>query len=65
MDRKEENYTTIAAADGIGHMVPAKGRSSQTACGLPATDERLAWPARAICWTCAALTASPTRGTRR
>jgi hypothetical protein len=64
MEGRAETYTVIAGADGIGHKVRAKGRATRTVCDLPATDERHAYPARSLCWTCAALTAAPMRGTR-
>ena len=38
--------------DGVAHAVPARGHVTRTACGLPATDERLAWPERSRCPRC-------------
>ncbi len=44
----------IAGPDGIAHAVPARGRVTRTACGLPATDERLMHPERSRCPRCLA-----------
>ena len=44
----------LAWRDGIAHAVPARGRLTRTACGLPASDERLTWPERSRCAGCLA-----------
>lgn len=43
-----------AGADRVAHAVPARGRWVRTACGLPATDERLTWPEVTRCAKCSA-----------
>ena len=47
-------FRWVASKDGVGHAVPARGHVARTACGLPATGERLSWPERARCPRCLA-----------
>ncbi|MFN8629042.1 MAG: hypothetical protein U0838_01595 [Chloroflexota bacterium] len=47
-------FRWLAWADGVAHAIPARGRVTRTACGLPATDERLSWPERSRCPRCLA-----------
>ena len=47
-------FRWLASKDGEAHAVPARGRWVRTACGLPALDERMAWPERARCPRCLA-----------
>lgn len=44
----------LAGPSGVACAVPARGRVTRTACGRPATDERLAWPELSRCPRCLA-----------
>ena len=45
----------LAGRDGEAHAVPHFAqRGARTACGLPATDERLTWPEVTRCAKCSA-----------
>ena len=41
----------VAGPDGTAHAHPAR-RLPRTLCGLPALDERFAWPERGRCLDC-------------
>jgi hypothetical protein len=45
--------------EGLAHAVAARGRVTRTACGIPATDERLSWPTRDRCPRCMAALGLP------
>jgi hypothetical protein len=70
--RTAKGWRTPVAADGAGfpdlvlvrrtRIVAAElksGRVTRTACGIPATDERLSWPTRDRCPRCMAALGLP------
>ncbi len=46
----------LAATDGIAHAHPSGRPGNTTPCGAPVIRERDAWPIRARCPACVALT---------